>query len=472
MVNIHVKIDNERLSLIERSSIMNYQEMANKRWNSDTIKQMVVNAEAELSRPQEEIPITSDITTNYLSGLIQTDNTEYADLHLNMFGQNGERGTERELRADQMVDYAEYLQEDWEDRKESFLSPSWFDTSDFVKRATQYMDKVQGTKSVHNTAALEQAQSYRVENSRRFREKIAEEKDKDLEFRVNLSKEIQADIREDIDIRNSWSAEERAEEVPFYDTRTKEGAWFEYINNRLNNNPDAEFLLKVAEFEENGFLRLKAGQILREEMVGCYRRTCMKVARLKKYFHKKYKPTDGVYWAKCFQQAYWTDDSNFYFEIPEDIRVTDYFRRQILQNSLKGLLMAEAEAESTRRQLKKKREEKALLERLENPDRIVGILQGEKFWFTYPETDELIEGSHSDIKYLYNDGEVLDEPIKETLTFGKVPNYKDLTDNGWAHKQAMTILWHGWTRSNSNDDRRKPSTMKPKTQRQPIVTYK
>jgi hypothetical protein len=348
--------------------------------------------------------VTSAIVVQDLNKLIQINGQQYTQDLVDTFGSHGERGTIRETTADQKVDYALFRQAEWEDRKETFLEPAWFDTEDFIKRTVKFIDKETGCKSIHNTAAIEQAQEMRVEFSRRFRERIAKQKSKDMEAAVGAAREAQKDMYAVQDERNQWDAEDRAENQVFIDNRTPEGAYYMHNKEAMDYMSMAEILMFI-EHEDNFGLMSKAGYMHTEEMTADYRRVEMRIKRFQKevFSNNRYNRQEGEYYKRCWSIAFKHNSEYHFFCIPEEIR--ELFRLRDLKRRLFNELVREGERREEKKLSQAKKREAAFWERQNNPDGILEIQKGEEYIF-YGEDGELMPGSCTEVKYVMNDGTV------------------------------------------------------------------
>ncbi len=354
------------------------------------------------------------------------------------------KGSDKEIRADQGVDYAKHKKRNWEERREDFVTTPErkHDPQEQAQRVADSYDHEfdieDGIHRQHNTAALEMLTEEKKFNSQKWYTKTAEGKDEDVEEDIVQAEKRQAEMYEELDWSLLWADDT-------VNTDDKAGKW--YGLKSMFNKLDAihaelryashDTLIYVADHMEDeniGLYRAIAEWILMNSWRAEYAYYAMVHRQIRRENpDASDKRIEGLDW------TIWKHTTNV--EPWETKYVTIKDAKAVIWEELIGekpsgeRFRGYLEKIQDKRRAKAAKAEAAFMDRVCDPDRIVGLKIVNKFWFTEIDAmgcpdvlnaigestnpdyvcTQYLPGSCTDIEWVRNGVSHVDDiPIKDT----------------------------------------------------------
>jgi hypothetical protein len=367
-------------------------------WNRKTVKAamptMVMQPNWEFYEATTSIPAWD------LNGLVQTDLLKYAN-EQKVF--EGYGRSVKETAADQSIDLARWKLFDWQDRKDTFLNPSWHNLEEYLERMARHMTKVTGFKHDPSQMHVVRAEmQYKIERSRRWREKRYKEILEDRIFAVERALEKQADSYEELDESLFLQAETRKPDL-FVDERTEEQALWDNTWDYMYLLKPQELVNLTIEYGDNSLFGWKANHMLIEAMVGDVYTIKSKLRRVGKELDKDAVADARRKWNTIWHNPKVSPESAAEEYFAMDADMYEALRLKATERALVRSVTQEYESRRAGYTSKLKAAERAFWASENHPYGVKAILPGQDLCFK-DEDDKYLEGSCTEVKYELNCG--------------------------------------------------------------------
>jgi hypothetical protein len=337
-----------------------------------------------------------------LGSLIQTDLLAHANEqgYFEGFGRSV-----KETAADQSIDLARWKLFEWQDKAEVFLNPTWHNIEDYLKRMAAHMTKTTGVKHDPSQMHVVRAEmQYKIERSKRWREKRYKEILEDRIFAVEQAIERQAESYEELDESLFLRAEFRTPDL-FIDERTPEQALFDNTWEYMHLLKPQELVNLTIEHGDNSLFGWKANHMLVETMVGDVYTIKSKLKRIAKELDKDTFTAARKKWVMMWHNPKVSPESAAEEYFAMDPEMYKALQLKATERCLVRSVLQEHESRRSGVISKLKAAERAFWDAENHPYAVKAILPGQDLCF---ETDDgYLEGSCVELRYELNNGMVV-----------------------------------------------------------------